>query len=60
MSFIICNNEDEIKSNELCWGNETFEISESELAALIAGKTLATMINDEYGVFIKLEASIND
>lgn len=55
MSFIICNNEDEIKSNESCWGNETFEISASELAALIAGKTLATMINDEYGVFIKLE-----
>lgn len=55
MSFIICNNEDEIKSNESCWGNETFEISASELTALIAGKTLATMINDEYGVFIKLE-----
>lgn len=55
MSFIICNNEDEIKSNESCWGNETFEISASELAALITGKTLATMINDEYGIFIKLE-----
>lgn len=55
MGFIICNNEDEIKSNESCWGNETFEISASELGALIAGKTLATMINDEYGVFIKLE-----
>ena len=55
MSFIICNNEDEIKSNESCWGNEKFEISASEIAALITGKTLAAMVNDEYGVFIKLE-----
>lgn len=55
MSFIICNNEDEIKSNMSCWGNETFEISAKDLEALLAGKTLATTVNDEYGVFIKLE-----
>ena len=55
MAFIICNNEDEIKSNMSCWGNETLEISASELAALITGKTLAAMVNDEYSVFIKLE-----
>ena len=55
MRFIICNNEDEIKSNESCWGNETLEISAYELAALITGKTLATMVNNEYGIFIKLE-----
>ena len=55
MAFIICNNEDEIKSNESCWGNETFEISAKDLEALLAGKTLATMVNDEYGIFIKLE-----
>ena len=54
MGFIICNNEDEIKSNMSCWGNETLEISAPELAALITGKTLAAMVNDEYGVFIKL------
>lgn len=54
MGFIICNNEDEIKSNESCWGNETFEISAKDLEALLAGKTLSTMVNDEYGVFIKL------
>ena len=55
MGFIICNNEDEIKSNESYWGNETFEISAKDLEALLAGKTLAAMANDEYGVFIKLE-----
>ena len=60
MGFIICNNEDEIKSNESCWGNETLEISAKDLEALLAGKTLATMVNDEYSIFIKLEASIND
>lgn len=55
MGFTICNNEDEIESNLSSWGNETFEISTSELIALLEGKTLATMVNDEYGVFIKLE-----
>lgn len=55
MGFTICNNEDEIRANCSCWGNETLEISASELAALITGKTLAAMVNDEYGVFIKLE-----
>ncbi len=55
MAFIICNNEDEIRANCSCFGNETFEISEKDLEALLAGKTLAEMINDEYGVFIKLE-----
>ena len=55
MAFIICNNEDEIKSNESCWGNETFEISAKDLEALLAGKTLTAMVNDEYGIFIKLE-----
>ena len=55
MGFIICNDEDEIKSNESCWGNETFEISAKDLKALLAGKTLATMGNDEYSIFIKLE-----
>ena len=55
MGFIICDNEDEIKSNESCWGNETFEISAKDIEALFAGKTLAAMVNDEYGVFIKLE-----
>lgn len=54
MGFIICNNEDEINSNMSCWGNETFEISAKDISALLEGKTLTAMVNDEYGIFIKL------
>lgn len=54
-TFIICSNEDEIKSNESCFGNQTFKISAKDIVALFEGKTLATMINDEYGIFIELE-----
>lgn len=57
--FIICDNEDEVKSNESCWGNQEFEISAEDIAALLKGKTLTAMVNDEYGIFIKLEASNN-
>lgn len=57
--FIICNNEDEVKSNESCWGNQEFEISAEDIAALLKGKTLTAMVNDEYGIFIRLEASNN-
>lgn len=53
-AFIICNNEDEIKANESCWGNATFELSTEDIAALLKGKTLAAMVADEYGVFIKM------
>ena len=53
-SFIICNNEDEIKSNESCWGNQTFVISKKDIRALVDGKTLAAMVNDEYGIFIEI------
>lgn len=58
-TFIICNNEDEIESNVSCWGNATFELSTKDIDALLEGKTLAAMVNDEYGVFIKLEESSN-
>lgn len=51
---IICKNEDEIKSNESCWGNTTIELSVEDIEALFMGKTLATD-NGEYGIFIKLE-----
>lgn len=54
-TFIICNNEEEIKSNTSCWGNQTFEISDEDIAALLKGKTLTAMVNDEYGIFIKME-----
>lgn len=42
--FIICNNEDEIKTNESCYGNHTFEISAKDLIALFEGKTIATTV----------------
>lgn len=54
-TFLICNNEDEIKSNKSCWGNQTFEISAKDIIALLEGKTLTAMVNDEYGIFIKME-----
>lgn len=57
--FIICNNEDEVKSNESRWGNQEFEISAEDITALLKGKTLTAMVNDEYGIFIKLGASNN-
>lgn len=54
-TFIICNNEEEIRSHESCWGNQTFIISKEVIAALLEGKTLTAMVNDEYSVFIKME-----
>ena len=53
-TFIICNNEEEVKSNEWCFGNTTFELSTEDIEALLKGKTLAAMVADEYGVFIKM------
>ena len=53
-TFIICNNEDEIESNKSYWGNQWLEISDTDIAALLKGKTLTAMVNDEYGVFIKM------
>lgn len=53
--FIICNNEDEVDANTSYYGNQTFELSIKDIAALLEGKTLAAMVNDEYGVFIKLK-----
>lgn len=57
--FIICNNEDEIKSNESCWGNQTFEISPDDIKALLEGKTITAIVNDEYGIFITMGDSTN-
>lgn len=56
----ICNNEDEIKANESYWGNETFELSIEDVTALLKGKTLASMVADEYGIFIKMEGNTHD
>lgn len=54
-TFIICNNENEIESNRSCWGNQTFIISAEDITALLEGKTLAGMVNDEYGIFISID-----
>lgn len=50
-TFIICNNEEEIRSNASCWGNTAFELSIEDISALLSGKTLASN-NGEYGIFI--------
>lgn len=52
-AFIICNNEEEVKSNESCWGNTTFELSIEDIMALLNHKTLACD-DGEYGIFIKM------
>ena len=54
-TFIICNNMEEEKSNESPYGNEDYEISADDIKALEDGKTLTAMINDEYGLFIKMK-----
>ena len=40
-TLIICNNKEEVESNESCWGNITFELSIEDIVALLEGKTLA-------------------
>ena len=52
-TFIICNNEEEVKSNELCWGNTTFELSIEDIMALLNRKIFVGD-NGEYGIFIKM------
>ena len=52
-TFIICNNEEEIRSNTSCWGNTTFELSTEDIVALLEGKTLAGDTG-EYGIFIMM------
>lgn len=53
--FNVCSNEDEVNANMSCYGNHTFVLSIKDISALLSGKTLAGMVNDEYGVFIKME-----
>lgn len=58
-NFIICNNEKEINENCSCWGNDFYTISKEDIEALLHGKTLHVMVNDEYGVFINMEETEN-
>ena len=53
-TFVIFNNKEEVKSNESCWGNTTFELSTEDIVALLEGKTLAGD-NGEYGIFIMMK-----
>lgn len=53
-AFIICNNEEEVKSNESFWGNTTFELSIEDIMALLNRKTLAGD-DGKYGIFIKMK-----
>ena len=53
-TFIICNME-EAELHKSPYGNEDYEISADDIKALEDGKTLTAMINDEYGVFIKMK-----
>ena len=55
-NFIICNNMEEAELNESPYGNEYYEISADDIKALEDGKILTAMINDEYGVFIKMKS----
>lgn len=52
-TFVICDNEEEVRSHMSCRGNTTFELSATDIVALFAGKTLAGD-DGEYGIFIMM------
>lgn len=54
-TFVICDNEEEVRPHMSCWGNTTFELSATDIVALFAGKTLAGD-DGEYGIFITMES----
>lgn len=58
-TFIICNDEEEIRSNASCWGNTAFELSIEDIFALLSGKTLASN-SGEYGIFITPPSGIEN
>ena len=53
-AFIICNNKEEVKSNESSGGNPTRELSTDDIVARTEGKNLAGD-TCEYGIFIMME-----
>lgn len=55
-TFVICDNEEEVRSHMSCWGNTTFELSVEDISALLQGKTLAGDCGGEYGIFITMES----
>lgn len=54
-TFVVCSNEYEVKVHESrSYGSQMFEVSIKDINALLEGRILTAMINDEYSVFIKL------
>lgn len=55
-NIIICNSKEDIdKIDSEYWGSEFYTITKKDIEALMAGKTLAFIVNDEYSGFVKME-----
>lgn len=57
--FYICHDKNDIDRYCSPYGNEFYTITKDDIEALLAGKTLAAVVNDEYGVFIKIGGNNN-
>lgn len=58
---VIENTHKAMKDFGFCYGAETFEVTEKQLAGLLAGRLLATTVNcGEYSIFIKLKEADNE
>lgn len=55
-NIIICNSKEDIdKIDSEYWGSEFYTITKEDIEALMAGKTLAFIVNDEYSGFVKMK-----
>lgn len=55
-NIIICNGKEDIdKIDSEYWGSEFYTITKKDIEALMAGKTLAFIVNEEYSGFVKME-----
>ena len=52
---IIESENDEEEFSKDYYGNDYFTITKNDIEALLEGKTLAGVVNDEYCVFIELD-----
>lgn len=60
-NIMICNGKEDIdKIASKYWGSEFYTITKKDIEALMAGKTLAFIINEEYSGFVKMEDETND
>ncbi len=54
-NIIICNSKKDVdKIDSEYWGSEFYTITKKDIEALMAGKTLAFIINEEYSGFVKV------